>query len=434
VRKFRSPWLSQYNKDYTNPTNGTHLKKEWVHELKAGEAPFKNNTNSPASRPYQAGDFLDYELSSGDLTNAQKAAGRAAIGVFFNTSLSSGPRPVNITETPGELDSGCGDDNDPINDLGEDLLILNNGTDTLDVQNYDIKITFDPTKINAQDSISATTIVNAIAAEDLNAIELDFRQQALTAEPTVWNVTDGSAVGVTSVERINQDELDKQKIILHLDATIKADEAFDVTFNYTTGTIDSFVNDEPRKSPQGFSKSLNGIGVTAIGEPFGATYWFPNNNTPRDGATYTISLTYPRTGGYVGVSNGVRISDANSGTASKTTVWKVSQPTATYQIFASINNDYTAKVQTSTAANNADGAYTSIDGRRIPSYLYYSTTQYNANANRNRDRIDNFYGNQFNYIRELEKILGPYQGEALHLQCLEFMLATRTSSRFLRTG
>ncbi|MDF2571472.1 MAG: hypothetical protein K0R55_3076, partial [Sporomusa sp.] len=393
--KFRSPFLVQYDKDAKDTQGSRHpVVKEWIHQLADYEVP--NHSSETGS----VGSYIDYELSSGYLTNAQKALGRAALGTFFSGKPITYTAPkITISETDSEVDSGCGDDNDPVNNLGDDNLIPNHGTNSYDVKNYDIKIQFDPEKITGTDSFTGNTVIKAVAAERLNSISLDFRALPISAI-TVKNLTLDKDVAVSSFNQVNQDELDNQKLIINLATPISANESFQVDVSYTTGTIDAFV--AAGKSPQGFSQALNGTGGTAIGEPFGSTYWFPNNNTPKDGATYKITLIAPSA--YTSISNGKRISNVNNSPSNglRTRVFEVTQETAPYQIFASFSNDYTELAQTVTLT----------DGSTIDALSYVNKTIYDKNDNRNRDKTDTFFNKLPLYIRQLEAIAGAYPGES----------------------
>lgn len=405
-KNFRSPYLFQYDKSAKDAEGNSHpVIKEWIHQLADYEKPWHANA---IDGEYPEGAYIDYELSSGELNSAQKALGRAKLATFFGApKLASGHRAtITVNENPDSEDNGCGDDNDPINNIGDTVLIPNHGTYSYDVQNYDIQVEFVPSNFDSKETFIGKTVITATAAERLNEISLDFRRQALTATPTVkkvtigtdGTVTEGESVDVSNVERINIDDQDKQKLNIRLGSYLENNQAFQVTVEYTTGLIDTFV--ALGESPQGFAKSLYGTGAAAIGEPFGSTYWFPANNAPHDGATYQVTLIAPSS--YASVSTGERVSNTNNSPVSgkRTRVFQVAQQTAPYQLFASFNSDYSEFTQTITL----------LDGTEIPAVSYYPSTLYAQNTSRARDKIDTLYHKTAYVIRELEEIIGKYPG------------------------
>jgi aminopeptidase N len=68
-------------------------------------------------------------------------------------------------------------------------------------------------------------------------------------------------------------------------------------------------------------------GATALSEPVGSQTWFPNNNTPRDKATYDVALTVPKN--LAAASNGV-LRSRKTAHGATTWRWRQRQPMATY--------------------------------------------------------------------------------------------------------
>jgi aminopeptidase N len=50
---------------------------------------------------------------------------------------------------------------------------------------------------------------------------------------------------------------------------------------------------DPDGAQDGWIPTDNGAGATVLSEPVGAMTWFPNNNTPRDKATFDMKITVP---------------------------------------------------------------------------------------------------------------------------------------------
>ncbi|MDR0595961.1 MAG: hypothetical protein LBG50_00250 [Clostridiales Family XIII bacterium] len=428
-RNFRSPFLVKYQKG-NNSSKGS-VVKEWVHQTQEWEAPWKSAAGYEGGQ--LPGTYLDYEVATGGTNQLQNARARYALAEFFGQpsvhSLSGYSPSSTVGTNVSKSDSGCGDDNDPLDDLGESRLIPNQGTSDYDVQSYDIAI--DASSIAASsddvDFIKGATTVTAIAKKGLSHIELDFKPLAVNGGELRVNVgsidESGAFVAsgsrtVTHFSQASNDAEDLQKLALDVNSPIASGTPFQIFVSYTTGLLDTFVGNG--ESPQGFFSRIDEGGIAAIGEPLGAIYWFPNNNTPADGAKYAITLKYPS--GYEGVAPGVRTS--RSGTQS---VWKVNRDIASYQAFASIGkytivggtgNNYlsitapTAYTQTVNNGNNPDNLDEKKINKAIPYYNYVNSTIYAANASRNRDKADAFTHELPLYIRALESIAGPYPGEA----------------------
>lgn len=404
-KKFRSPSLFKYDKDATNPVTDS-----WVHEVTEWDVLYKNNAGVAT---YGVGDLIDYELASGALSDQQKAYGRYQLALFLGAPEIEYNTPIiNVSEGDSALDSGCGDDNDPIDNLDQAKLIPNHGTDAYDVSNYDITIELVEGNLPKNAIFKGETKITATAKEDLNKISIDFRRQKITSislrnittEITYLDEISGDDLS-NVITRTNIDEEDIQKLFINFSGNILENQVFELIVKYETTTIDnSASNPEYGQYAEGFNLHVDEKGYTAIGEPFGSTYWFPNNNTPNDGAKYTITLKAPIA--YTLISNGTRKSNTTDAAAGvRTTVWEVTKDTATYQIFATFSKNVTAFE----SATNSKGLYTTKDGESIPTYIYVNNDIYKAN----RYKIDRFIGLLPQYISLLEDKIGSYKGEAL---------------------
>ncbi len=405
-KKFRSPSLFKYNKDAENPVTDS-----WVHKVSATDILYKNNSGVSS---YEIGDLVDYELASGALTDQQKAYGRYKLAIFLGAPEVVYNTPtISVSESDSSLDSGCGDDNDPIDNLDQDTLIPNQGTNLYDVSSYDITIELKEATLPKDALFIGKTVINAKANADLvNQISIDFRRQKIT-KVSLENVTKNvvlldniSGDSLSSViSRTNIDEEDIQKLFIKFEGTIEANDVFELTVEYETTTIDNSANNSAYSQyAEGFNLHVDNKGYSAVGEPFGSDYWFPNNNTPADGANYTITLIAPTA--YTAISNGVKKSStANAALGTRTTIWEVKQDTATYQIFATFSKNITSFESTT----NSKGLYVTADDKTIPLYIYVNNDLYKAN----RYKIDRYIGLLPLYIKTLESKFGAYQGESL---------------------
>ena len=90
---------------------------------------------------------------------------------------------------------------------------------------------------------------------------------------------------------------------------------------------------DPDGAKDGWVPALDNVGATVLSEPVGAMTWFPNNNTPRDKATYDITVTAPAD--LEVASNGVLVKRKTKG-AVETWSWEQTKPMASYLAMISI--------------------------------------------------------------------------------------------------
>ncbi|MEP6798678.1 MAG: M1 family metallopeptidase, partial [Lapillicoccus sp.] len=74
-------------------------------------------------------------------------------------------------------------------------------------------------------------------------------------------------------------------------------------------------------------------GATVVSEPVGAMTWFPNNNTPRDKATYRVNVTVPNDLQVAGNGDLTRVSASPGRTTWR---WAMHEPMASYLAMISI--------------------------------------------------------------------------------------------------
>ncbi|MBR2303392.1 MAG: hypothetical protein IKA42_06295 [Clostridia bacterium] len=405
--RFRSPYLVKYNKDATTESK---ITKAWLHEMKPYEA-YQGMTEA------DDGLFNDYELRSSHLSDTQKALGHYNITLFFGADEIKYSRPVpNISDASSEADSGCGDDNDPMDNQNGAVLVPNHGSANYDVENYNIDIKLNAPAADDYDTAitanwDAKTTVTATAVKAANgAIKLDFRKLAIKEGGiTLKNLTTNKELNVTSYRQENNNQTDSQKLVVLFDGTIAAGEKFALTVEYNILTVDYSVKN--LDNPQGFNVHTDNKGYTVAGEPFGATYWMPCNNTPADGATYDVTMRAPA--GWTMISNGKITSalsddDDNLAAGYKKITWSVGNDIAGYQMFATFSKNI---VDLSLAYDgNVDvDTYVGIDGTEFPIYAYVNADTYAAN----KQEVDRYYGLLTHYIYTLEQVFGEYPGETL---------------------
>jgi aminopeptidase N len=121
-------------------------------------------------------------------------------------------------------------------------------------------------------SITARTVVTARAPRPLSSFSLDL--QGLTVDRT-W--VDGRPATFTR---------HGHKLVVTPARPVSG--VFRTTVSYHGAPVTHI---DPDGSKDGWIPTSDG--ATVVSEPVGAMTWFPNNNTPRDKATYTVRVTAP---------------------------------------------------------------------------------------------------------------------------------------------
>jgi len=225
------------------------------------------------------------------------------LAVFLGSCATPVPA-VTATPTPVPVKGSPGMDDSYFPELG------NGG---YDVQTYTIALEVDP----SANTVNGSTTITAKATEWLGSFNLDFH--GLTIDSV--SVNDKPA----EYSR-NEDEL-----TITPSTTLELDKPFTVVVNYngTPGLVQS----TPIDIFMGWSHAENGA-INVWGEPDAASTWFPNNNHPRDKATFRFEITVPKP--WVVAATGTLKETKETG--DKTLfVWEMNQPMATY--LASINID-----------------------------------------------------------------------------------------------
>ena len=182
-----------------------------------------------------------------------------------------------------------------------DSLFPEIGNTGYDVRHYTIALAY-----AADGSIRATTTIEAKAKQKLSSFSLDLE-------------------GLT-VDRVRVEGRDatftRTGTKLVVTPAKPAGGTFTVAVKYH-GTPVTHI--DPDDAKDGWVPSSTG--ATVLSEPVGAQTWFPNNNTPRDKASFDVALTVPKK--LAAASNGVLKSRRTSG--GKTTWrWHERLPMATY--------------------------------------------------------------------------------------------------------
>ncbi len=240
-------------------------------------------------------------------TTASTVAGLVCSGLLLAPTAGTAAEPaepVGPTAVAGGRSAG-------------DTLFPHQGNSGYDVQHYDLAIDY------ARDgSIEAKTTIDAVTTEaPLTEFSLDL--EGLTVSEVE---VDGDAATFSRVTGP-----DTFKLVVTPAAPVSGDFTTVVTYG---GTPTSHT--DPDGSTEGWTSTLSG-GVVALNEPVGAMTWFPNNNTPRDKATFTTRLTVPFAAvdvpgvplNQIAVSTGV-LESVTSTPTTRTFTWEQPNQQATY--------------------------------------------------------------------------------------------------------
>ncbi|MCW2769108.1 MAG: pepN 2 [Aeromicrobium sp.] len=250
---------------------------------------------------------------------ARRLATPIIAAVLLAASLTTGTGPAQA----GSASTGTGDS-----------LLPDVGTSAYDVQHYGIDLTY-----AADGSIRARTTITAQTSRRLSSFDLDL------VGLTVDRVTvDGRTAGASRIG---------EKLTVTPAHPLKG--GFRTVVDYH-GTPQTYT--DPDGSSEGWIPTPDG--ATVLAEPIGAMTWFPDNNTPRDKATFDIALTVPQ--GLEAASNGVL--DSRRHHAGTTTwSWRQDRPMAPYLAMISIG-----QYQVFTSSMRLHG------GRRLPIISFVDPT------------------------------------------------------------
>jgi aminopeptidase N len=268
------------------------------------------------------------------------SSGLAATGAAEGRVLDAGP------PRPGGRSAG-------------DSLFPTAGNSGYDVQHYAIRIGY-----SADGSITAATTITARATHPLSSFSLDLQGLVVTGA-----TVDGRRA---TVER----HADKLVLTPHRAAR----GVFTTRVTYRGRPV---THTDPDGAADGWVPTDDG--ATVLSEPVGAMTWFPDNNTPRDKATFRVSVTAPAGLSVAGNGDLVR----RQTRAGRTTwTWWQPRPMATYLAMISIGryDVYRSQMRTTT-------------GRTLPIWSFVDP-RFGSLAGQRRliPRI----------IRFQERLFGPY--------------------------
>jgi aminopeptidase N len=163
------------------------------------------------------------------------------------------------------------------------------GNGGYDVRHYHLDLSWNP----SNGVLTGSELILATATQALSSFNLDLRP-ALTVAGVKVN---GRPAAISR---------DGQELTVTPERPLADPLPFLVQVNYSG--VPEFATD-PDGSPDGWIRTDDGVFVA--GEPQGAPTWFAVNDTPKDKATYDISMTVPD--GLTAVGNGALVSQRSRG-------------------------------------------------------------------------------------------------------------------------
>jgi len=183
--------------------------------------------------------------------------------------------------------------------VGDEYFPLD-GNGGYDVKHYDLELAYEP----ATDTLTGDATIEATARQNLSRFNLDLvdhtvRSVRVNGDRARWSHVDGELTITPS-------------------RGLRDRKRFTVRISY---------DGVPQTLPDLSGFLHTDDGALAVGQPHGATSWYPANDHPSDTASYEISITVPR--GLEAISNGY-LKDRDSRHGQTTWTWKAREPMASY--------------------------------------------------------------------------------------------------------
>jgi aminopeptidase N len=187
--------------------------------------------------------------------SAMLAIGALGLGLLATPTGTAFAEPVALTQTATSSRQA------------PDSLFPEVGSGRYDVKHYAISLTYRPSgKIKAKTTITAKT------KKPLKSFSLDL---------------EGLTVDTVQVNGHTADFSRRDNKLIIKPATV-LDGRFSATITYHGKPVTHI---DPDGAQDGWVPTKDG--ATVLSEPVGAMTWFPNNNTPRDKATFDMKITVP---------------------------------------------------------------------------------------------------------------------------------------------
>jgi aminopeptidase N len=190
------------------------------------------------------------------------------------------------------------------------------GNGGYNVADYRLTLRYQP----RSHALRGLAVIHAKALKNLTRFDLDLRPDMHATAVGV----DGRRAGHSQPRSARQELVVTPARMLH------RGKHFTVRVRYG-GTARSL--HDPDGSLDGWIHTDDGAFVA--GEPQGAPTWFPVNDTPRDKATYSVSVNVPK--GFAAISNG-RLLSHRTAHGRTTWRWRLGRPVPSYLVTATVGH------------------------------------------------------------------------------------------------
>jgi len=222
------------------------------------------------------------------------------------SAAPAGTAPPTPTTAPTEDPDGIGD-----------RLFPALGNPGLDVEHYDVVLTYDPVADTIEGAVTLTVTLTDDRDElTLDAIDLDVSAVAV----------DGAAAAFTA---------EAAELRITPSAALRAGDRIELVVEWSAAPD---AGDSAAGIPNGwFHTDGSGAGGSyVLNQPDGARTWLPSNDHPSDKATWTWAITVPE--GLTAVTNGELVG-TTSGPEGATWSWRQDDPMPTYLVLL-VTGDY----------------------------------------------------------------------------------------------
>jgi len=278
-----------------------------------------------------------------------RRANRAAAALLITGLVAGSQIPVSASAHAADAAAG--------GQTSGDTLFPNQGNSGYDALHYDINMSVKVAVSATNNAVSSTTISAATAsiqaattAGPLSSYSFDFQGSTSTLEASTLNVesvsVNGAAATFTRIENTTTANATTDVHKLIVTPATPVDGTFTTVVKYSGTPV---AHTDTDGSSEGWNNTTDG--ATFVNQPVGAMTAFPNNNTPSDKATYTITVDAPSKLGTSAtaatanpglrdaavVSNGELISRTPSADGSRTTwQWDETKPMASELVLISV--------------------------------------------------------------------------------------------------
>jgi aminopeptidase N len=261
------------------------------------------------------------------------------------------------------------------------------GSTDLDVQTYDVRLSYDPSTRNLDGSVTiAAAIARPLDQLVLDADELEVETVTVDGSPAAFDHAAGDLT-IEPGEPVGP---------------APAGDPVEITVSYRdeAGQVE-----DGGLSAEGWFPTDDGSFV--LNEPDGAHTWLPSNDHPSDKATWRFELTVPH--GTAAIANG-HLVDRREGRVRDTWVWEQREPMATYLI------------------QLLTGDYEVLDGGRAG-----ATPLVNVVLQGDEERMQPYFDLTDDQIAFFEPLFGPYPLDQYGLAFTDSLmgLAMETQGRSL---